>query len=82
MTPRQLHALRKRQVEKWRREELLVGIVASTTANFGFCRPNEPLTPESFMLHPVPEKESADGLTGEDVQAAFARFPKTPKGPE
>jgi hypothetical protein len=27
------------------------------------------------MLHPLPEKDAE--LTGEDVMAAFARFPKT-----
>jgi len=74
MTPRQVHALLKRQVVTWQREELLVGIIASTTANFSFCRPDEPLEAESFMLHPF-EQEAA-GLTGEEVMAAFARFPK------
>jgi hypothetical protein len=75
MTPRQVHALLKRQVKTWQREELLVGILASTTANFSFCRPDEPLEAESFMLHPLPAKD-AEGLTGEDVMAAFSRFPK------
>ena len=75
MTPRQVHALLKRQVIAWQREELLVGIIASTTANFSFCRPDEPLEAESFMLHPVTPKD-AEQLTGEDVMAAFSRFPK------
>ena len=74
MTPRQVHALLKRQVKTWQREELLVGIIASTTANFSFCRPAEPLAAEDFMLHPI--EEDAQGLTGEDVMAAFSRFPK------
>ena len=74
MTPRQVHALLKRQVKTWQREELLVGIIASTTANFSFCRPAEALEAESFMLHPI--EEDAEGLTGEDVMAAFSRFPK------
>ena len=74
MTPRQVHALLKRQVKTWQREELLVGIIASTTANFSFCRPAEPLEAESFMLHPIEEDD--DGLTGEEVMAAFSRFPK------
>jgi hypothetical protein len=75
MTPRQVHALLKRQLATWQREELLVGIIASTTANFSFCRPEEPLDAESFMLHPV-EKEDEPVLTGEEVMAAFSRFPK------
>ena len=75
MTPRQVHALLKRQVIAWQREELLVGIIASTTANFSFCRPDEPLEAESFMLHPPPKED--EELTGEAVMAAFSRFPKT-----
>jgi hypothetical protein len=74
MTPRQVHALLKRQVKTWQREELLVGIIASTTANFSFCRPDEPLEAESFMIHKLPDDDV--NLTGEDVMAAFSRFPK------
>jgi hypothetical protein len=77
MTPRQVHALLKRQVKTWQREELLVGIIASTTANFSFCRPDEPLLAESFMLHKLPEEDEEE-LTGEAVMAAFSRFPKNP----
>jgi hypothetical protein len=75
MTPRQVHALLTRRVKRWQREELLVGIIASTTANFSFCRPDQPLEAEFFMLHPLPKDEGE--LTGEDVMAAFSRFPKT-----
>lgn len=52
MTPRMFFELRKRQVGQWQREELLFGIVASTTANFSFSPPKRALTPESFMMHP------------------------------
>jgi hypothetical protein len=76
MTPRMLHALRKRQIERLQREELLVGIIASTSANFSFCRPDKPLSPEIFMLHPFPYQPPKP-LTGEDIMAAFASFPKT-----
>jgi hypothetical protein len=72
MTPRHLHALRKRQEQKMQREELLVGIIASTTANSGFARPRAPVSPEAFMLHPFPAKP----VTGEDVMRAFAHMPK------
>lgn len=71
MTPRLLHALRKRQEQKMQREELLVGIIASTSANYSWCRPDPPKTPESFMLHPLPEKP----MTGDEIMRAFARFP-------
>lgn len=76
MTPRMLHALRLRQIEQMQREELLVGIIASTTANTSFCAPEKPFTPESFMLHPLPQ-HPIKPLTGEDIMAAFASFPKT-----
>jgi hypothetical protein len=76
MTPRMLHALRKRQIEQMQREELLVGILASTTANFSFCAPEKPLHPEIFMLHPLPPQPTKP-VTGEDIMAAFSMFPKS-----
>ena len=76
MTPRMLQALRKRMLKNLQREELLVGILASTSANFSFCRPDRPLSPESFMLHPFPP-EPPKPVTGEDIMAAFAHFPKS-----
>jgi len=78
MTPRQLFALRMQRVKQMQREELLVGIIASTSANFSFCRPEEAISAESFMLHPFPPDEEEDGeLTGEDFMAVVARFPKS-----
>lgn len=71
MTPRQVYALRLRQEQKMQREELLVGILASTFANFSFCRPDRPIKPESFMLHPFPA-EPEKPVTGEDIMRAFA----------
>lgn len=76
MTPRMLHALRKRQIEQLQREELLVGIISATSANFSFCKPERPLSPEVFMLHPFPPQPPKQ-LTGEDIMAAFKNFPKT-----
>jgi hypothetical protein len=78
MTPRMLHALRKRQIEQMQREEMLVGIISATTANFSFAAPTPPMEPESFMLHPF-APEPVKPLTGEDIMAAFAHFPKTNK---
>jgi hypothetical protein len=76
MTPRMLHALSLRLVEQMQREEMLVGIMASTSANFSFCRPDKPISPEVFMLHPF-APQPLRPVTGEDVMAAFASFPKT-----
>lgn len=68
MTPRQLHALKQRQLAQWQREELLVGIVASTTANFSMSHPKSPLRADSFMLHPFPQEQQ----TIEDVMRVFS----------
>jgi len=76
MTPRQLFALRKRKIQIMQREELMVGIIASTSANFSFCRPDRPISPESFMLHPFPVQPEKQ-LTGEDIMKAFAHIPKS-----
>lgn len=75
MTPRQLQALRKRQVEIFQRQELLVGILASTTANYSFCRPETPIQPSEFMLHPLP-KPKPQPLRGETLMAMVHALPK------
>ncbi len=77
MTPRQLQALRSRHLHAQQREELLMGIVASTTANFSFCRPERPLTPEQFMLHPMPRPASSEpAVTGESLMSLVRALPK------
>jgi hypothetical protein len=76
MTPRQLYALRKRQMEHMQREELLVGILASTSANFSFCRPETPLTPESFMLHPLKTATAEASTPGERLLAVLQALPR------
>lgn len=73
MTPRQVHALRRRQEQKMQREELLVGIIASTSANYSFCRPDPPLEPGAFMLHKLPEP----AMTGDEIMRAFSHYPTT-----
>lgn len=69
-----LHALRKRQIEQMQREEMLVGIISATSANFSFCRPDKPLSPESFMLHPLPN-EPVKQLSIMDAFGAFRTKP-------
>jgi hypothetical protein len=78
MTPRQFAALRIRHMQKMQREELLVGILASSTVNSGLCRPEKPIRAESFMLHPFPP-EPMPRVTAMDIRKAFAHIPKTPK---
>ena len=70
MTPRMVAALQARRLERLQREELLTGIIAATSANFSFCRPDHALTPESFMLHKLPERERKV-LDGDELAAAF-----------
>jgi hypothetical protein len=48
MTPRQLHALRLRQIEQLQHSELMTGIIASVTANFSMMKPEPPFSAESF----------------------------------
>lgn len=55
MTPRQLHALRLRQIEQLQHSELMTGIIASVTANFSMMKPEPPFSAESFMIHKLPD---------------------------
>jgi hypothetical protein len=55
MTPRQLHALRLRQIEQLQHSELMTGIIASITANFSMMKPEPPFSAESFMIHKLPD---------------------------
>lgn len=67
MTPRQLHALRLRQIEQLQHCELMTGIIASVTANFSVMKPEPPFSAESFMIHKLPgsleaeQEEETDG---------------------
>jgi len=76
MTPRQVHELRKRRLEQMQREEVLLAQLNCSIINFAFGAPKTPVTPDRFMLHPF-KAEPAKPLTGEDLMAAFAQFPKS-----
>jgi hypothetical protein len=68
MSPRQLGALSSRFERRQQREDLLVGILAAATANFGFYAPKDTmLQPWDFVrsLTPPPEPERSD----EDIAA-------------
>lgn len=45
-----------RHRERMRHAELIGGIISSTVANFGYCRPEQPLVPRVFMPHRDEEK--------------------------
>lgn len=73
MTPRQLHALSQARESEMQREELLVGILASTVANFSDRAPRRPLAPAAFMIHRFEEPEQTrGGVTGEDLMLSRA----------
>ena len=76
MTPRMIHALRKQRLEQMQREELMIGIIASTTANFSISAPKQPIRAEAFMLHPIQHKIEPKQVTGDDIRAALASFPR------
>lgn len=50
MTPRQLGALTNRFERRQQREELLIGLLGSVTANYGFRAPDEPLSATDFVF--------------------------------
>lgn len=55
MTPRQFAALQQARIVQMQREELLIGIVASTVQNFSMGASKKPASPQDFMLHKLPE---------------------------
>jgi hypothetical protein len=63
-------ALRIRRHYRLQHWEMLAGIIAATSANFGFCRPEKPLEPADFMLHKLPP-EPEKPVTFMDFRKAF-----------
>jgi hypothetical protein len=80
MTPRQLHALRLRQIEHLQHSELMTGIVASVTANFSMVKPEPPFSAESFMIYKLPgspedEPDQEEELDGDKLLRILGGFP-------
>ena len=79
MTPRQLHALRLRQVEQLQHSELMTGIIASVTANFSMMKPEPPFSAESFMIHKLPgdaeNEEPEDEMDGDKLLRILGGLP-------
>ena len=67
MTPRQLHALRLRQIEHLQHSELMTGIIASVTANFSMMKPEPPFSAESFMIHKLPDAQEDEPEPEEEM---------------
>ena len=79
MTPRQLHALRLRQIEQLQHIELMTGIVASVTANFSMMKPEPPFSAESFMIHKLPgsleEEQDSEEMDGDKLLRILGGLP-------
>jgi hypothetical protein len=80
MTPRQLHALRLRQIEQLQHSELMTGIIASVTANFSMMKPERPFSAESFMIHKLPGsvevgEELEDEMDGDKLLRILGGLP-------
>lgn len=58
MTPRMIKARRKVRAGQMERDAELLGVIAATTANFGFCKPKKPFTARSIMG--LPERVEVD----------------------
>src|SRR5580658_555412 len=56
MTPRMVHALSLRNLERMRQEELRLSVLCAHTVNSSFRAPKTPTQPRSYMLHPWPEE--------------------------
>lgn len=70
MTPRQLSALTDRRSQRQEREELLVGLLASVTANYSMAAPNPPLSAADFI--PGRKRPAYEPETDEDLAFQFA----------
>jgi hypothetical protein len=80
MTPRQLHALRLRQIEQLQHSELMTGIIASVTANFSMMKPEPPFSAESFMIHKLPgscedDQEPEEEMDGDKLLRILGGLP-------
>ena len=75
LTPRQFHLLLARHREHAEHQQFLVGILASTVANFSMSAPKTPLTPADFMPRPSKKKKERSAprhLIAETVRGFFA----------
>lgn len=70
MTPRMVQALDRARMDGLRQNELMLSRISSTVANYGFCRPQQPLPDDHFMIHPYP-KDDGGPPTGEFIMSQF-----------
>jgi hypothetical protein len=71
MTPRMLHAIALRDLERMRQSELMLGVLCAHTVNSSFRAPSTPTQARSYMLHPYPE-EPEGPVYGETIMSVFA----------
>jgi hypothetical protein len=75
MTPRMLHAIALRNLERMRQSEMMLGVLCAHTVNSSFRAPRTPTQARSYMLHPYPE-EPEGPVYGETIMSVFADAPK------
>jgi hypothetical protein len=76
MTLREIGLLTDRYERRQQREDLLVGILAAATANWGFHAPKESLQPWDFVpsLKPPKAPEQSDEEIAEHVNAVLLPY--------
>lgn len=65
LTGKQLSHLIRRHKGSQDRQQLLVGLLASVTANYSMCRPKEPLVPADFMPNRKERERTEDEIAQE-----------------
>lgn len=76
MTPRLVHELYRVRGQRIRRENLLIGKLGAAIVN---ARVKKPITAEQFLGVSLDDDEEKRKITGEDLMAALAGFPKAKK---
>ena len=75
MTPRMLHAIALRDLERMRQSEMMLAVLCAHTVNSSFRAPRTPTQAAAYMLHPYPVKD-AGPVFGETIMSVFADAPK------
>ncbi len=71
MSPRQLGHLTSRFERRQQREELLIGLLASATANYSMYPPEPPVSAADFVFS-GPKLSISSEMTDEQLDAVFA----------
>lgn len=72
MTPRMVNGLTNQRLENMRWQELMMGTIAATTANYSMRAPEKQFSAKDYMIHRYPELQEQKGVSGEEIQSVFA----------